>query len=79
MSSGGFGHFVDYAMALEKATYGSDFVGFAAILYTPTKCFVPCVHLLVLGHPIHRSLYDFGSLYDALKPLEDRVARVLCS
>ena len=68
---GGFGHFVDYARALEKATYGLD-GGWRTMEKTGLS--VLSLRSFISAWSSELTDYygeDFGSLYEGLKPLED--------
>ena len=71
MSSGGFGHFVDYARALEKATHGLD--GEWRTM-EKTGLSVLSLRSFISAWSSELTDYydeDFGSLYEGLKPLEE--------
>ena len=68
---GGFGHFVDYARALEKATYGLD--GEWRTM-EKTGLSVLSLRSFISAWSSELTDYydeDFGSIYEGLKPLED--------
>ena len=70
-SCGGFGRFVDYARALEKATYGSDgewrVMGKTGLSVLPLRSFISAWSTELTDYYGE----DFGSVYEGMKELED--------
>tara|TARA_Y100001958_G_C21225539_1_gene550921 strand:- start:568 stop:1692 length:1125 start_codon:yes stop_codon:yes gene_type:complete len=70
-SRGGFGRFVDYARAIEKATYGSD--GEWRVMEKTGLSVLPLRSFISAWSSELTDYYgeDFGSVYEGMKELED--------